>query len=282
MRLAPHLQSSPLSIETKNLRLRLITLCALACDCVLNNQQRCSKGKYYLQEVNIIQLYTRSSPMSSLLTEHDLRSYLSITSSIDHILGLVRTIGRRNILAAEARQHPSVCTSQLLRAYISIHLAITAKVLLALCIRASIARRINLASKTGLHRLFNILEDIAFSNNLRTRIGFKCMTTVGVEVVVHSVQDGVSSDLGGATRCVVDVVALQRDHVVAAGEVHAPIVVGVAGGGPGSRAIDLAVGDCDAVAGAVAEDDVLTGDEVGCDVVDPDHVSYEGVRDRNC
>jgi hypothetical protein len=58
----------------------------------------------------------------------------------------------------------------------------------------------------------------------------------------------------------VDVVPLEGDEVVGAGEVDAPVVVGVAGGGPGCCAVDVAVGDCDAVGGAVAEDDVLAGD----------------------
>lgn len=52
------------------------------------------------------------------------------------------------------------------------------------------------------------------------------------------------------------------------------VVVGVAGGGPGGRAVDFAVGDGDAVAGAVAEDNVLAGDEVCGDMVDPDKVGW--------
>jgi hypothetical protein len=45
-------------------------------------------------------------------------------------------------------------------------------------------------------------------------------------------------------------------------------VVAVAGGGPAGCAVDLAVGDGNAVGGRVAEDDVLAGDEVGGYVVD--------------
>jgi hypothetical protein len=50
-------------------------------------------------------------------------------------------------------------------------------------------------------------------------------------------------------------------------------VVAVAGGGPAGCAVDLAVGDGNAVGGRVAEDDVLAGDEVGGYVVDPDEIS---------
>ena len=49
-------------------------------------------------------------------------------------------------------------------------------------------------------------------------------------------------------------------------------MVAVAGGGPRGDAVNLVVGDGDAVAGLVAEDDVLAADERGGDVVDPDHV----------
>ena len=44
--------------------------------------------------------------------------------------------------------------------------------------------------------------------------------------------------------------------------------------GPGGCAVDVAVGDGDAVGGAGAQDDVLAGDEVGGHVVDPDEVGW--------
>lgn len=69
-----------------------------------------------------------------------------------------------------------------------------------------------------------------------------------------------------------DVVLLEGDHVVAAGEVESPVVVTVAGGGPGGRAVNLVVGDGDTVRGAVAENNVLAADQGGLDVVDPDKV----------
>jgi hypothetical protein len=70
----------------------------------------------------------------------------------------------------------------------------------------------------------------------------------------------------------VDVVLLQGNEVVGAGEVHAPVMVAVTCRRPARGAVDLAVGDGNAVRGGVAEDDVLARDQVGGDVVDPDEV----------
>lgn len=91
-------------------------------------------------------------------------------------------------------------------------------------------------------------------------------------VVVHGVQDGVSSELGGTAREVVDVVVLEGDLVIRAGEVQVPVVVSVASGRPLALAVDVAVGDRDTAGRILAQDDVLTGDLVGGDVVDPDQV----------
>jgi hypothetical protein len=43
-------------------------------------------------------------------------------------------------------------------------------------------------------------------------------------------ENGVALDLGGATRGVVNVVALESDHVVGSGEVESPVVASIAGG----------------------------------------------------
>jgi hypothetical protein len=48
------------------------------------------------------------------------------------------------------------------------------------------------------------------------------------------VKDGVALDLRGATRGVVNVVALESDHVVGAGEVESPVVTSITGGRPGA------------------------------------------------
>lgn len=76
----------------------------------------------------------------------------------------------------------------------------------------------------------------------------------------YGVQDGVTLDLGAATAGMVDVVAFQGDQVVGTVEVDGPVVVGVACGGPGGVAVDVAVGDGHALGGLGAQDDVLTTD----------------------
>jgi len=82
-----------------------------------------------------------------------------------------------------------------------------------------------------------------------------------IPVVVGHVHSGAAAELGGAAAGVVDVVVLEGDGVALAGEVDAPVVVGVALGGPAGAAVDEVVGDGYAVIAAVAGDDVLATDE---------------------
>lgn len=49
-------------------------------------------------------------------------------------------------------------------------------------------------------------------------------------VVVDGVEDGVALNLGGTARGVVNVVALESNHVVGPGEVKSPVVASIAGG----------------------------------------------------
>ena len=49
-------------------------------------------------------------------------------------------------------------------------------------------------------------------------------------------------------------------------------MVTIASRGPGSGSVDLAVGDGDTVGGTRTKDDVLTGNQVGGDVVNPDKI----------
>ena len=58
-----------------------------------------------------------------------------------------------------------------------------------------------------------------------TACGLTYVLAVGVEVVVDGVEQGVAGDLGAAAGRVVDVVALEGDHVVAAGEVDQEVVL---------------------------------------------------------
>ena len=108
-------------------------------------------------------------------------------------------------------------------------------------------------------RGLDVLEDVALGDDVGAVV--EGVARVGVEVVVDGVDEGVAADLGGAAGCVVDVVALEGDEVVGARQVERPVVVVVAGGGPVGVAVELVVGDGDAVGGAGAEDDHLAADE---------------------
>jgi hypothetical protein len=196
---------------------------------------------------------------------------LSIPSTALYTLRALRRASARNILAAESAQHTRISARKRTGAAICVLLAIVSKVLLARA-RAAVAVE-QLATQTGLLRLDDVLENIAFRNDLCAGVGFERVLGVGVEVVVHGVQQRVARDLGRTARSVVDVVFLQRNKVVGASEVHAPVVVAVASRRPAGCAVDVAVGNRDAVRGGVAEDDVLAGDEVGCYVIDPDEVA---------
>ena len=89
------------------------------------------------------------------------------------------------------------------------------------------------------------------------------MADVVVPEVVDDVDDGIASELGRATLGMCDVVVLERDSVLGASQVHCPVVVGVAAGGPLGVAVDEVVGDRDAGVFGVTGDDVLASDE-GC------------------
>lgn len=83
-------------------------------------------------------------------------------------------------------------------------------------------------------------------------------------------QKCISLHLWRTSTGVVDVVALQGNEVAGSVEVDAPVVVSVAGGGVIGHAVDVVVGDGDALGGISTEHDVLASDAGGCDVVDPD------------
>jgi hypothetical protein len=143
----------------------------------------------------------------------------------------------------------------------------------------------DLAGKTRLGSRNNVLEDVALSDDLGAGIGLEGVLGVGVEVVVDGVEEGVTADLGGAAGSVMDVVALHGNEVVRTGKVDSPVVVSagtksayvlysicvailpIASCGPSGGSVDLAVGNGDAVGGAVTEDNVLTGNEISSNVV---------------
>jgi hypothetical protein len=199
---------------------------------------------------------------------------LSVTRRALHRLRALRGASIRNILAAKARQHTRIRARQRARRTVRVRLARVAKILLA---RRGAGRGIEqFTTKTSLLRLNDVLENISLGKDLRARVGLEGVLAVGVEVVVYGVQERVACDLGRAAGGVVDVVLLEGHEVVGTGQVDAPVVVAVAGGGPAGCAVDVAVGDCDAVRGGVAENDVLAGNEVCGYVVDPDEVGCVG------
>lgn len=63
-----------------------------------------------------------------------------------------------------------------------------------------------------------------------------------------------------------------KTYVAATGKVHGPVVVTVTGGRPRGVTIDVVVANGDTVAGLGAEDNVLTTNERGGAVVDPDEI----------
>jgi len=87
------------------------------------------------------------------------------------------------------------------------------------------------------------------------------VTDVIIPEVVDYVDDGIASKLGRAALGVVDVVVLEGDCVLGAGQVHGPVVVGVTASGPLGLAIDEVVGDCDAGVFGVASHNMLASDE---------------------
>lgn len=120
-------------------------------------------------------------------------------------------------------------------------------------------RRVDVAGVL-LNRRLDVAEDRAFDEGPR-RSTFKSMADVVIPEVVDDVDYGVTSELGRAALGVVDVVVLECDCVLVAGQVHGPVVIGVAAGGPLGLAVDEVVGDCDASVSSVTGHDVLASDE---------------------
>lgn len=109
-------------------------------------------------------------------------------------------------------------------------------------------------------------ESVALGEDLGSRRDLEGVAGVVLPVVVDGVKQGVAGDFRGTAGRAVDVVALEGDLVLRAGEVQCPVLVAVAGGGPVRGAVDFAVGDGDAAGGVLAEDDVLTADLGGLGV----------------
>jgi len=74
------------------------------------------------------------------------------------------------------------------------------------------------------------------------------------------VENGVSGNLGGAARRVVDVIALHSDHILGSGQVDGPVSVIITSGRVVSGAINVAVRDGNTTRSLGSEDNVLTAD----------------------
>lgn len=109
----------------------------------------------------------------------------------------------------------------------------------------------------------DVLEDVALGEDHGAGVDLEGVRGGRVPVVVDGVEEGVTADLGATAGGVVDVVVLERDQVRGSSEVQRPVVVVVAGGGPGRGSVDLAVGDGHTIGGGVSEDNVLTANEGG-------------------
>lgn len=131
--------------------------------------------------------------------------------------------------------------------------------------------------RVGIQRLHDVLEDIALCHHVAGG-DVKGVPGHGVPVVVDSVQQGVSAELGRAAGGVVDVVALHGDQVVGARQVDGPVMMAIARCAPAGLAVELAVGEGDAVGGCLAGDEHLAAYKRHLDVVDPDEIGA-GERD---
>jgi hypothetical protein len=200
----------------------------------------------------------------------DVNLDLSIPSTALYTLRAFGGPRIRNTLPTEPTQHTRISARQRSRSSVRIGLARVSQVLFTSSWRGVAVEKFT--CEASLLRELNILENIALGHDLRARIRFEGVLAVGVKVVVHSVEERVACDLRGAARSMVNVVLLECDEVVGAGEVHAPIMMAITRRRPARGTIDLAVGNGDAVRGRVAEHNVLACDEVGGDVVDPDEV----------
>lgn len=188
----------------------------------------------------------------------------------DIAVGVGGGIGAGDVLAAKVLEEAGVGAGEGARGAKGVSLAAAAEG--AAAGAAAVGDGEELAADGAVDGGLDVLEDVALGQDHAAGVDLEGVARVGVEVVVDGVHEGVAGRLGRAARRVVDVVALERHQVRRAGHVDAPVVVAVASGTPRGRAVNLRVGDGDAVRGALAQDDVLAADEGGLDVVDPDHV----------
>jgi hypothetical protein len=203
------------------------------------------------------------------------------------------SLGSSNLLAIEVRHKASITsTNKFTRAAESVDLTRTAKELLARRSSSGIQDCEQAAtSRSVLNGRFHTGEHVALSKDLGSGGDLEGVSAVVFPVVVDSVQHSVACNLRSAAGGSMDVIALEGDGILGAGEVEGPVLVLVAGGRPVGETVDLVVRDGHAAGSDLAQDDVLTADQgsllekcelqlflvVGdisyLDVVDPHHVT---------
>jgi hypothetical protein len=172
-------------------------------------------------------------------------------------------LGRRDLLTVEVRHEAGIAgTNKLARAAERVDLTRTAKELLATRGRGRVQDSEQAtSSRSILDRCSHARERVAFSKDLSASGNLEGVAAVVLPVVVDGVQDGVAGNLRSATRSTVDVVALEGNTILSAGEVESPVLVVVACGRPVRQTINLVVGDGNATGSNFAENDVLAADQ---------------------
>jgi hypothetical protein len=159
---------------------------------------------------------------------------------------------RSNVLALEVTEEARVGRGEGTRAAEGVVLAAAADVRAADTTTAGNSEI--LASSAGLDHGSHVLNLVSLSKDVATLSELESVT-LGVDivpnhlldnelgiaksrrklpVVVDSVKNGIALDLRGTARGVVNVVALESDHVVGASEVKSPVVTSITGGRPGA------------------------------------------------
>lgn len=156
--------------------------------------------------------------------------------------------GVSNSLAREVAQEAGVGLVERARAVQYIDHARAAEPSLALLVGSRVGRGEELADDGGADDgSGDVLEHVALCEDHGAGVDLEGVACRRGHVVVHKVQERATSDLGGAAAKVVDVVALEGDGVVGAGEVEVPVVLLITGRGPGRDAVDLRVRNRDAL-----------------------------------
>lgn len=165
-----------------------------------------------------------------------------------------------DVLALKVGQETLIRLAESTRRAKSVNLANTSKVSRANLVGGSIGRSEELSINGGLSNNIDVLENVALSEDVTTGTNLEGVAGVVVPVVVDSVQESVTLDLGATTAGVVDVVALEGDEVGVTIKVDTPVGVGVAGSGVLGNTVNVVVGERNTVVGGGTEDVVLATD----------------------